>query len=56
MFGKAILGGKTRGHPKGRGLHMGAESVTEGMIAGAAILASFLALTILHFALLITHS
>jgi hypothetical protein len=41
MFGKAILGRKTRGHPKGRGLRMGAESVTEGMIAGAAILASF---------------
>ncbi|KAG2104298.1 hypothetical protein BD769DRAFT_1676277 [Suillus cothurnatus] len=42
MFGKAILGGKTRGHPKGRGLRMGAQSVSEGMIAGAAILARFL--------------
>ncbi|KAG1729318.1 uncharacterized protein EDB91DRAFT_1253063 [Suillus paluster] len=41
VFGKVILGGKTRGHPKGRGLHMGAQSVSEGMIAGAAILASF---------------
>ncbi|KAG1874045.1 hypothetical protein C8R48DRAFT_669674 [Suillus tomentosus] len=40
VFGKAILGGKTRGHPKGRGLRMGAQSVSEGMIAGAAILAS----------------
>ncbi|KAG1861215.1 hypothetical protein F4604DRAFT_1929795 [Suillus subluteus] len=42
VFGKAILGGKTQGHPKGRGLHMGAQSVSEGMIAGAAILARFL--------------
>ncbi|KAG1747467.1 hypothetical protein EDB19DRAFT_1826190 [Suillus lakei] len=42
VFGKAILGGKTRGHPKGRGLHMGTQSVSEGMIAGAAILAHFL--------------
>ncbi|KAG2739682.1 hypothetical protein P692DRAFT_20881638 [Suillus brevipes Sb2] len=42
VFGKAILGGKTRGHPKGRGLRMGAQSVSEGMIAGAAILARFL--------------
>ncbi|KAG2088954.1 uncharacterized protein F5147DRAFT_841239 [Suillus discolor] len=42
VYGKAILGGKTRGHPKGRGLRMGAQSVTEGMIAGAAILARFL--------------
>ncbi|KAG1850748.1 hypothetical protein C8R48DRAFT_778095 [Suillus tomentosus] len=33
VFGKAILGGKTRGHPKGRGLHMGVQSVSEGMIA-----------------------
>lgn len=41
MYGKAILGGKTRGHPKGRGLRMDALSVTEGMIAGAAILVSF---------------
>ncbi|KAG2030067.1 hypothetical protein BDR03DRAFT_1017568 [Suillus americanus] len=42
VFGKAILGGKTWGHPKGRGLRMGAQSVSEGMIAGAAILAHFL--------------
>ncbi|KAG1861809.1 hypothetical protein DFJ58DRAFT_725653 [Suillus subalutaceus] len=42
VFGNAILGGKTRGHPKGRGLRMGAQSVSEGMIAGAAILARFL--------------
>ncbi|KAG1811594.1 hypothetical protein EV424DRAFT_1542473 [Suillus variegatus] len=42
VYGKAILGGKTRGHPKGRGLRMDALSVTEGMIAGAAILARFL--------------
>ncbi|KAG2080499.1 hypothetical protein BD769DRAFT_1684959 [Suillus cothurnatus] len=42
MFGKAILSGKTWGHPKGRGLHMGAQSVSEGMIAGTAILAHFL--------------
>ncbi|KAG1730466.1 hypothetical protein EDB19DRAFT_1832029 [Suillus lakei] len=42
VFGKAILGGKTWGHPKGRGLRMGARSVSEGMIAGAAILAHFL--------------
>ncbi|KAG1899352.1 uncharacterized protein F5891DRAFT_1189795 [Suillus fuscotomentosus] len=40
VFGKAILGGKTWGHPKGRGLRMGTQSVSEGMIAGAAILAS----------------
>ncbi|KAG2134934.1 hypothetical protein BD769DRAFT_1664857 [Suillus cothurnatus] len=42
IFGKAILSGKTWGHPKGRGLRMGAQSVSEGMITGAAILAHFL--------------
>ncbi|KAG2063880.1 hypothetical protein BDR04DRAFT_1122951 [Suillus decipiens] len=40
VFGKAILGGKTWDHPKGRGLHMGTQSVSEDMIAGMAILAS----------------
>ncbi|KAG1847899.1 hypothetical protein F4604DRAFT_1935685 [Suillus subluteus] len=29
VFGKAILGGKTRGHPKGRSLRMDAQSVSE---------------------------
>ncbi|KAG1858093.1 hypothetical protein F4604DRAFT_1931128 [Suillus subluteus] len=51
VFGKAILGGKTRGHPKGRGLRMGAQSVSEGMIAGVAILASLS--YVLYFVLLI---
>ncbi|KAG1734247.1 uncharacterized protein EDB91DRAFT_1251033 [Suillus paluster] len=53
VFGKAMLGGKTQGHPKGRGLCMGTQSVSEGMIAGAAILAS--SLYVLYFILLIAH-
>ncbi|KAG1901039.1 uncharacterized protein F5891DRAFT_1188161 [Suillus fuscotomentosus] len=42
MFGKAVLSGKTKGHPKARGQRWATQCVTEGMIAGAAILARFL--------------
>ena len=39
IYGKSILKdkAKTRGHPKGRGQHLGANSVTEGLIAAAAV-------------------
>ncbi|KAG0708023.1 hypothetical protein DFH29DRAFT_994647 [Suillus ampliporus] len=32
VFGKAILGGKTRGHPKGRGQCMSAQSISEVLL------------------------
>lgn len=38
MFGKAVLSGKTKGHPKARGQRWATQCITEGMIAGAAIL------------------
>ncbi|KAG2057488.1 hypothetical protein BDR06DRAFT_1005117 [Suillus hirtellus] len=44
MFGKAVLSGKTKGHPKARGQCWAMQCITEGMIAGAAILACFLLL------------
>lgn len=40
MFGKAILSHKKRGGPKGRGERMGAQTVTEGMIASTATIVS----------------
>ncbi|KAG2750981.1 hypothetical protein P692DRAFT_201804166 [Suillus brevipes Sb2] len=42
MFWKAVLSGKTKGHPKARGQRWATQCVTEGMIAGTAILARFL--------------
>ena len=40
MFGKASLSNKKRGGPKGRGERMGAQTVTEGLIAGTATMVS----------------
>ena len=40
MFGKAILSNKKRGGPKGRGEHMGVQTVTEGLIASTAMIVS----------------
>ncbi|KAG1868960.1 hypothetical protein DFJ58DRAFT_723373 [Suillus subalutaceus] len=37
IFGKASLSGKTKGHPKARGQHWDTQCITEGLIAGAAI-------------------
>ncbi|KAG2737400.1 hypothetical protein P692DRAFT_20761914, partial [Suillus brevipes Sb2] len=42
IFGKASLSGKTKGHPKARGQRWSTQCVTEGLIAGAAIVARFL--------------
>ncbi|KAG1849250.1 hypothetical protein F4604DRAFT_1935048 [Suillus subluteus] len=42
IFGKAVLSGKTKGHPKARGQRWATQCVTEGLIAAAAILARFL--------------
>ncbi|KAG1718972.1 hypothetical protein EDB19DRAFT_1919566 [Suillus lakei] len=42
IFGKASLSGKTKGHPKARGQRWDTQCVTEGLIAGAAIVARFL--------------
>ncbi|KAG1871857.1 hypothetical protein DFJ58DRAFT_837162 [Suillus subalutaceus] len=42
IFGKASLSGKTKGHPKARGQRWDTQCVTEGLIAGAAIMARFL--------------
>jgi len=39
MFGKKILSGKTRGQ-KARGQRWAAQCVTEGLIAGAAVMVS----------------
>ncbi|KAG2144312.1 hypothetical protein DEU56DRAFT_910667 [Suillus clintonianus] len=41
MYGKKILSGKTKGQ-KARGQHCNAQCVTEGSIAGAAVMARFL--------------
>jgi hypothetical protein len=41
MFGKATLWNKKHGGPKGRGEHMGAQTVTEGLIASTATIVSF---------------
>ncbi|KAG1728956.1 uncharacterized protein EDB91DRAFT_1253213 [Suillus paluster] len=41
MYGKKILSGKTKGQ-KARGQHCNAQCVTEGLIAGTAIMAHFL--------------
>ncbi|KAG2133603.1 uncharacterized protein EDB93DRAFT_1254814 [Suillus bovinus] len=41
IFGKASLSGKTKGHPKARGQRWSMQCVTEGLIAGAAIVARF---------------
>jgi hypothetical protein len=40
IFGKASLSGKTKGHPKARGQRWDTQCVTEGLIAGAAIVVS----------------
>ena len=40
MFGKASLSNKKRGGPKGRGERMGAQTITEGLIAGTATMVS----------------
>ncbi|KAG1771111.1 hypothetical protein EV702DRAFT_1202138 [Suillus placidus] len=42
IFGKASLSGKTKGHLKARGQCWSTQCVTEGLIAGAAIVARFL--------------
>ncbi|KAG2036473.1 hypothetical protein BDR03DRAFT_1011632 [Suillus americanus] len=42
IFGKASLSGKTKGHPKARGQRWSTQCVTEGLIAGAAIVTCFL--------------
>ncbi|KAG6370445.1 hypothetical protein JVT61DRAFT_12064 [Boletus reticuloceps] len=42
MFGKAILSNKKCGGPKGRGERMGAQTVTEGLIAGTATIVRYL--------------
>ncbi|KAG1748149.1 hypothetical protein EDB19DRAFT_1825858 [Suillus lakei] len=42
IFGKASLSGKTKGHPKARGQRWSMQCVTEGLIAGAAIVTCFL--------------
>ncbi|KAG2137042.1 hypothetical protein DEU56DRAFT_912812 [Suillus clintonianus] len=42
ILGKASLSGKTKGHPKARGQRWDTQCVTEGLIAGAAIVAHFL--------------
>jgi hypothetical protein len=41
MFGKATLWNKKRGGPKGWGERMGAQTVTEGLIASTATIVSF---------------
>lgn len=40
IFRKAVLSGKTKGHPKARGQCWATQCVMEGLIAGAAILVS----------------
>ncbi|KAG1864098.1 hypothetical protein C8R48DRAFT_773320 [Suillus tomentosus] len=42
VMAKASLSGKTKGHPKARGQCWSMQCVTEGLIAGAAIVAHFL--------------
>ncbi|KAI5981971.1 hypothetical protein EDD15DRAFT_2367786 [Pisolithus albus] len=42
VFGKASLSNQKRGRPKARGQRLGLTSATEGLVAGAAILARFL--------------
>ncbi|KAI9574139.1 hypothetical protein HD554DRAFT_2165641 [Boletus coccyginus] len=42
MFGKAILSNKKRGGPKGRGERMGAQTITEGLIASTATIVRYL--------------
>ncbi|KAG2123849.1 hypothetical protein DEU56DRAFT_759879 [Suillus clintonianus] len=42
IFGKAVLSGKTKGHPKARGQRWATQCMTEGLIVAAAILVRFL--------------
>jgi hypothetical protein len=40
LFGKSSLSEKKKGRPKARGERMGAQCVTEGLVAGVAIIVS----------------